>query len=132
MSYETALVWFAIITVFTLMLEIWTTYITKGFGFGFSSNRNPQAESSGFPLRIKRTYQNQIESAAYIVPVLAAASVTGLEHSGAELAALLLVVGRALYIPLYYSGVSFIRVPAFGLAMLSALYIGYILLTSGL
>jgi len=33
---------------------------------------------------------------------------------------------------LYYSGIPFIRVPAFGLATLSIIYIGYALLSSGL
>jgi len=65
------------------------------------------------------------------LPVLAAATVTGLENGNAETAALLFVVGRAAYAVLYYSGVSFIRVPAFALGTLSTLYIAYVLLSSG-
>ena len=40
-----------------------------------------------------------------------------------ELAALLLIAGRAAYALLYYTGVPFIRIPAFSLASLSTLYL---------
>lgn len=129
MTFTTALIAFGIITLLMLGLEIMTTYATQGFGFGFSSNRNI-VERPALALRIARAYQNQIESAAYGVPILAAAAVTGLQFSGAETAALLFVVGRAAFAVLYYSGVSFIRVPAFLLGTLSIFYIAYGLLVS--
>ena len=132
MSFTTALVLFAVITLFMLSLEIAFTYATQGFGYGFSSNRGPQTEHSPMALRIKRAYQNQIESAAYGVPILAAAAITGLQSNGAEIAALLFIVGRATFALLYYTGIPFIRVPAFALGSLSTLYIAFELGTSGL
>ena len=132
MPFTTALVLFALITLVMLGIEIMTTYATQGFGFGFSSNRNANVESSPLALRIKRAYQNQVESAAYGVPVLAAAAITGLESGSAAMAAYLFVIGRAAFAVLYYSGVSFIRVPAFVLGTLSTLYIAFVLLSTGL
>lgn len=129
MTFTTALAAFGIITLLMLGLEITTTYITQGFGFGFSSNR-AVVERPPFALRIQRAYQNQIESAAYGVPVLAAAAITNLQFAGAETAALLFIIGRAAFALLYYSGVSFIRVPAFGLGTLSIFYIAFGLLTT--
>jgi len=115
-----------------LSIEIFYTYGTKGFGFGFSSNRKADAEYGPLALRIKRSYQNQIESAAYGVPVLATAAIVGLDSGNAETAALLFLVGRAAFALLYYSGIPFIRVPAFALGTLSILYIAYELAASGL
>lgn len=132
MSYEAALVWIAVITMATLLIEIWSTYILKGFAFGFSSNRDPRTEYSPLKVRIQRTYLNQVESTAYIVPVLIAAALVDLEVAGGELAALLIVLGRAAFAPLYYSGIPFIRVIAFGAAMLSAVYLAYHLLVTAL
>ncbi len=129
MSYESALLWFGATTVILLFVEINFTYLTQGFGFGFSSNRKDDAAFSPLAGRIKRTYQNQVESAAYIVPVLGAAALMGLESNGAEIAALLIVLGRAAFAPLYFSGVPFIRVPAFGLAAVSTIYIAVVMLT---
>ena len=80
-------------------------------------------------LRIQRAYQNQVESAVYGVPVLAAAAITGLESGSAETAALLFIIGRGAYALLYYSGISFVRVPAFALGVLSTIYIAYVLLS---
>lgn len=129
MSFISALTIFGVITLLMLGLEIMTTYISQGFGFGFSANR-AVVEKSAWALRIQRAYQNQIESAAYGVPILAAAALTNLQFSGAETAALLFVVGRASFALLYYTGISFVRVPAFLLGTLSIFYIAYGLLMS--
>jgi len=132
MAYTTALVLFGLLTLLMLGLEIMITYATQGFGFGFSANRSTKVERPAFALRIQRAYQNQVESAAYIVPVLAVAAFVGLESGSAELAALLVVIGRAAFAVLYYTGIPFIRVPAFVLGTLSTFYIAYVLLMSGL
>lgn len=128
MTFLAALTLFGLITIMMLGLEIMFTYATLGFGYGFSSNR-PKVEKSPLGLRIQRAYQNQAESAAYIVPILAAAAFSGLQGHGAELAALLTVLGRGAFALLYYSGIPFIRVPAFVLGTFPTLYIAYLLLT---
>lgn len=132
MAYSTALILFSVLTLAMLSLEIFYTYAKQGFGYGFSSNRTAATVHSPMALRIKRAYQNQIESAAYGVPVLAVAALVGLESSNAETAALYFIVGRAAFAVLYYSGIPFIRVPAFALGTLSSLYIAFVLYTSGL
>ncbi|MBL4740959.1 MAG: MAPEG family protein [Sneathiella sp.] len=129
MTFITALVLFALLTLAMLGFEIFFTYATQGFGYGFSANRGA-VERSPLALRIQRAYQNHVESAAYGVPVLAAAAAFGLQGNGTEIAALLFVVGRAAFALLYYSGISFIRVPAFLMGTLSTLYIAYFLLMS--
>jgi hypothetical protein len=80
MTFTATLVAFAGITFFVITAEIFVTYATQGFGFGFSSNR-PVVEKGPFAIRVERTYRNQIESAAYIVPVLVACAITNLEGS---------------------------------------------------
>ena len=127
MTFITALVVFGIITLLMLGLEITTTYAVQGFGFGFSANRGT-VESPALALRIKRAYQNQIESAAYGVPILAAAALTNLQFGGAEFAAMLFVIGRGAFAILYYTGIPFIRVPAFVMGTLSIFYIAFGLL----
>lgn len=131
MTLITALVLFGLLTLIMLGIEIFFTYATQGFGYGFSANRGP-VERSPLALRIQRAYQNQIEAAAYGVPVLAAAAVAGLQGTGPEMAALIFVAGRTAFALLYYSGVTFIRVPAFLMGTLSTFYIAYALLTSGM
>ena len=129
MAFTTALILFGLLTVVMLMIEVMTTYATKGFGYGFSSNRSTNTERPPMALRIQRAYRNQVESAVYGVPVLAAAAITGLESGSAETAALLFIIGRGAYALLYYSGISFVRVPAFALGVLSTIYIAYLLLS---
>ena len=129
MAFTTALILFGLLTVVMFMIEVMTTYATQGFGYGFSSNRSTNTERPPMALRIQRAYQNQVESAVYGVPVLAAAAITGLESGSAETAALLFIIGRGAYALLYYSGISFVRVPAFALGVLSTIYIAYVLLS---
>ncbi|MEM8750735.1 MAG: MAPEG family protein [Pseudomonadota bacterium] len=131
MAFTTALICFGLITLVMLFIEIMTTYATQGFAFGFSSNRKVVDHYGPVALRVRRAYQNQIESAAYGLPVLAAAAVTGLQSPGAQTAALLFVVGRAAFAVLYYSGIPFIRIPAFAMGTLSTLYIAYVMLSGG-
>ena len=132
MEYTTALYATGLITFVLMLVEVNFTYGTQGFAFGFSNNRDPSAEFSPLAQRIKNAYNNQVESAAYSVPVLAAAAFTGLESSGAETAALIYVIGRAIYGPLYYSGIPYLRLIGFGMGTLSMIYILYALGTSGL
>ncbi len=122
MTFITALAAFALISLALVGGSIFYTYATQGFGFGFSSNRGTP-EVSAFATRLKRSLQNHTESAGYVVPALAVGMFAGLEGAGVELAALLVIVGRAAFPVLYLSGVSFIRVPAFLLATLSSLYL---------
>lgn len=132
MEFTTALYSIGLITFVLLFVEINFMYATQGFAFGWSSDRGTEAEYSPLAKRISNAYNNQVESAAYSVPVLAAAALTGLEHSGAETAALIYVIGRAIYGPLYYWGVGNLRLVGFGMGSLSMIYILYALGTSGL
>lgn len=132
MVFVTALVLFGLLTVVMLFIEINFTYLTQGFGYGFSSNRSTTTEYSPLAHRIKNAYQNQVEAAAYGVPILAAAAISGLESGSAETAAHVFVLGRAAFAVLYYTGIPFARVPAFAAAVLSIAYIGYSLLVSGM
>ena len=128
MSFQSALIYFGAITLFMVMIEIMFTYATKGFAFGFSSNRDPQTEFSGLAMRIKNAYRNQVESAAYIVPILVVAAMSDLQSESAQIAALFIVIGRAMFAVLYYVGIPFARVVGFSMASFATLFIAYSLL----
>jgi uncharacterized MAPEG superfamily protein len=131
MTSTTALAAFALLTMTIITFEIAYTYAVRGFGFGFSSNR-PQVDLSRFELRMKRILQNHVESAAYIVPTLIGVSLSGLSGTNIEIATLLIIAGRAAYAVLYYTGIPFIRIPAFSLASLSTLYLLVMILRQAL
>jgi len=132
MEYTSALYAIGLITFILMFVEVNYMYATLGFKHGWSSNRDTSVERTPLAKRISNAYNNQIESAAYSVPVLAAAAMTGLESSGAETAALIYVIGRAIYGPLYYIGVANLRLVGFGMGSLSMIYILFKLGTSGL
>jgi uncharacterized MAPEG superfamily protein len=132
MEYTTALFAIGLITFVLLFIEINFTYATQGFTYGWSSNRSSEATFSPLAKRISNAYSNQVESAAYSVPVFAVAAITGLESTGAETAALIYVIGRVLYAPLYYMGYAGLRLIGFGMGSLSMIYILYTLAMSGL
>ena len=119
MDFTTAILSLGVISILLLIVEVNFTYATQGTSFGWSNNR-PDVEYSPLAQRIKNAYGNQVESISYTLPILAAAALTGLEHSGAETAALLMVIGRAIYGPLYISGIPYARLIGFGMATLSS------------
>jgi uncharacterized MAPEG superfamily protein len=129
MSFISALIWFGLLTLMLIGIEIMYTYATRGFSYGFSANR-PAIEKTPLGLRIQRSYQNQVEAAGYIVPVLAAGALSGVQAPGLATATLLVVIGRTAFAALYYTGVSFVRVPAFVLGTFPTLYIAIVLLMS--
>ncbi|WP_299621727.1 MAPEG family protein [uncultured Tateyamaria sp.] len=122
MTFEIALIGFALVTMTALTIEIVYAYVTQGFSYGFSSNR-PVIERSALGLRLQRAYQNQIESAAYIVPVLSGAALLGVTGEGPALAAAIIVFGRAAFVLLYYTGIPFIRILGFSCGSLGSLYL---------
>ncbi len=124
MSFELALVAFALVTMTALTIEIAYAYISQGFGYGFSSNR-PIVDRGALGLRIQRAYQNQVESAAYIVPVLAGSVFLGVTGDGPALAAAIIVFGRAAFVFLYYTGIHFIRIIGFTCGSLGSLYLAF-------
>ena len=128
MTYLTALTLFGLITLVYLLIEVGFTYAHFGKSYGFSSNRPADATKSALGLRINRAFQNQIESAAYIVPVLVAAHLSGLQSTPAEIAAAVLVIGRAAFGPLYFTGIPFIRIPAWGMGWISTAVIAVAIL----
>lgn len=128
MTLIASLTAFGLLTFAMVGFEIFFTYATQGFAFGFSSNRKA-VDYTAFATRIKRALQNQTEAASYGVPILAAAAFAGLT-GGVETAAMLFVAGRTAFVLLYYTGITFVRVPAFLVSSLSILYILYALLTT--
>lgn len=122
MSYEVALLSFGLLSFALVGTEIMFTYATQGFRFGFSANR-PNVEFSPFAIRLKKSYQNQVECASYAVPILLAAMFLQVDSAVAETAAAVFVVSRALYTILYWTGMHFVRVPAFLAAQMALLTI---------
>ena len=122
MTVELALVCFALVTMTALTIEIMYAYISQGFGYGFSSNR-PIVERGALGLRIQRAYQNQVESAAYIVPTLVGSALLGVTGEGPAFAAAVVVAGRAAFVLLYYTGIPFIRILGFTCGSLGSLYL---------
>ena len=128
MRFEIALVAFGFLTLMYLFVDLAYTYRFFGLAYGWSSNRTSNKVLPPIGQRIKNTFQNQVESATYIVPVFAAAAITGLEHQGAELAAVIVIGARALFGPLYYTGLPFARVPAWAVGWVATAYISVIVL----
>jgi uncharacterized MAPEG superfamily protein len=78
-------------------------------------------KKSGLALRIERTARNRVEAAAYVVPSLGGAALMGPSGPGVQTAAMLVVLARAAFCGLYYTGIPVIRVLGFLTVSLSQL-----------
>ncbi|WP_298434726.1 MAPEG family protein [uncultured Jannaschia sp.] len=128
MTATTALILYALISMTALTVEIVYAYASQGFGYGFSSNR-PAITRTPFGLRLERAWRNQVESAAYVLPVLAAAAASGATGPGVSTALAVVVAGRAWFVLLYYTGLPFARILGFSAASLGSLYLAVTMLT---
>ena len=126
---ESALLVFGLLTFATIGFEIMYTYATQGLGFGFSSQR-PVIEKTGFALRVERVYRNQVESASYIVPALAGVALMGVSGAAVTTTCLIIVLGRAGFIVMFYTGLPFLRVPFFVMGSFGSLVLIYLALTA--
>ncbi len=124
MTFEYALLAVAALQFVLIAMDVTYTYATRGFGYGFSSNRAP-VERGAFGRRIENAYRNQVEANAYAVPVLAAAAIIGLASPMASLAVLVHVGCRLAFALAYYTGIPFIRVPFWVAGWMSVAVIGY-------
>lgn len=95
MTFELALLAFGVMTIATVGVEILYTYATQGFAYGFAAKR-PETTFSDFALQLKKAYNNQVETAAYAVPILAAAAFLQLQSDLALFAAWAFIVARVL------------------------------------
>ena len=80
--------------------------------------------------RIKNAYSNQVESISYTLPALAGGAIMDIDHAGAHTAALIIVLGRAIFGPLYYSGVPYGHLVGFGMGTVGSIYLYIILFMS--
>lgn len=122
MTPTAALIAFGLLTMMLITIEIIYAYSTQGFAYGFSSNR-PDVTRTAFGKRVERVYKNQVEAAAYIVPVLAGAAILGLSGTGVAIASLLIILGRVAFAVLYFTGLPFLRVLGFSTTSLSTFYL---------
>ena len=129
MDFTTAILCIGLISIIMLVVEVNFTYAAQGTAYGWSANR-PTVEISPLGQRIKNAYANQVESISYTLPALAAAAITDLQHAGAHTAALIIVLGRAIFGPLYYSGIPYGRLVGFGMGTIGSIYLYIVLLMS--
>lgn len=122
MTFQLAIALFGLLSILLIGTEIMYTYATQGIGFGFSSNR-PIVQKTPLGLRIERTYKNHVEAASYILPAFLLGAFAGVTSPGLETAALIVILGRALFSALFITGYPFIRVPAFVMGTFGSLYI---------
>lgn len=126
MTMIEALVSLGLLTFLALGIEICFTYGTQGLGYGFSSNR-PEVSFTLLARRISRVYGNQVEASSYMVPVLAAAALVGLDSPTAQTAALAIILGRSWFMVFYYIGLPFVRILGFLSGSLGTMVLLYLL-----
>ena len=129
MDFTTAILCIGLISIIMLVIEVNYTYASQGTAYGWSANR-PSVEISPLGQRIKNAYSNQVESISYTLPALAGGAIMDIDHADAHTAALIIVLGRAIFGPLYYSGVPYGRLVGFGMGTVGSIYRYIILLMS--
>ena len=118
MNYElTTVVWLAVILLVLTFIQGGLVPVTHGLKWGFGSRDEPR-DPTALQLRIKRTIANHIEAMLIYVPIVLVAAAMGISNDGTQLGAMLFLIGRVLFVPLYLFGVPVLRSAAYGLAII--------------
>ena len=91
--------------------------LTQGLKWGLGS-RDAPIEKSALQGRFARTVQNQIEAMLMYLPLMALVLMLDRTSSLTEIAAWLVILGRAVFIPCYLFGVFGLRSAAYGTGMI--------------
>lgn len=91
--------------------------VTQGLKWGLGSRDEP-LEKSAIQGRFARTVQNHIEAMLMYIPLMALVIYLERTSSTTELAAWLVIVGRAAFIPLYLLGAFGLRSLAYGAGLI--------------
>ena len=89
---------------------------SKGLAFVFTDRATPLSRE-GFAGRAARTLQNNLESAAMVVPALATLVALGASNPVVEAAAAIYVAARVVFTASYWAGVNALRSASWGIGM---------------
>lgn len=93
----------------TVVMQASYAAITAGLSYGFSNREQPQPNKTPFGDRIDRTLGNLKEGGIIYLPLALLAISIDVSNSWTYYAALLTIVSRALYVPVFLSGVKVVR-----------------------
>jgi len=103
---------------------------TQGLKWGLGSRDEP-LEKSAIQGRFARTVQNHAEAMLMFVPLMALVVYLGRENEWTAVAAWLVIIGRAIFIPCYILGVFGLRSVGYGIALTGVFITAWQLLHGG-
>ena len=106
----------ALMMLVTTLIQGALVPVTQGLKWGLGSRDEP-LEKSAMQGRFARAVQNQAEAMLMYIPLMALVVALDRTSEWTAIAAWLVIVGRAAFIPLYLFGVFAMRSLAYGTAM---------------
>lgn len=98
--------------------------MNQGFAWGLGS-RDAPIDKTALQNRAGRTIANHIEGMLLFVPLVMVIEMVGLASGLTSLGAVLYLVGRALFAPLYLLGVAYLRSLMWGVSVVGVLLMGW-------
>ena len=106
------------------MLFVQIALVIQRMGIMFvASPRDDAPKVGGVAGRAVRTVDNSIAAMALFAPAVLALYVQGAGTPGTEIAAIVFLVARILFIPVYLSGVYFVRGPVWMTGLIATGYL---------
>ena len=106
------------------LLVVQVLMVIRRMGLMFvASPRDDAPKVTGIAGRAIRTVDNSIAAMALFAPAVLALHVQGAETAGTAIAAWIFIVARILFVPIYLSGVYFVRGPVWMAGLFSTGYL---------
>jgi uncharacterized MAPEG superfamily protein len=110
MSYEAvSIILYVLLIVALLVVQMSYTALVSGFTFGFSNRDDPQPKLGKFGIRINNTIANMKEGAVIYLPLATLCCALDISNGLTTAAALMTIVSRTLYVPIYLAGITVVR-----------------------
>lgn len=125
----TVLAWSVILLLVTIVFQAATTTASVGLDYNVSNRDEGRQPKSVTASRAKRALANFLETYPAFVALALALAVTGKSGGIGASGAILWIVGRALFLPIYVIGIPYVRTLAWaasivGLVMMLARLMG--------
>lgn len=103
--------------------------LNQGFAWGLGS-RDAKQDHTAMQGRAARTVANHIEGMMLFIPLVVIIEMSNLASSLTAVAAVLYLVGRVAYAPLYLMGVPYLRSLAWAVSLTGIVLLGFVVVGS--
>ena len=104
-----ALITYGVCIFVCILIQASNLALTAGIDYAYSNRANTPKNKSDFGYRVDHTLRNNIEGLCIFLPFAVVAGIHDISNTWTQYAAIAIIISRILYMPIYFSGLTYPR-----------------------